>query len=186
MEKGILPVLDTLGDAIDFELKFNDYAMHDKKELDEQMSQYCVQQNQGEKLTEYLYCFLEDEKGGDACLSKIGVNKAEHASCVADVDSKYKITEQYNDKSTWRSGRFPVFPVYEDDNKQYGVTGSPSLVVNGNKISAARDSASLLKTICAGFENEPEACQASLSASSPGAGFGFDSTGTGASASCGS
>ena len=179
-------MLDILGDSIDFELKFNDYAMHDKKELDEQMSQYCVQKNNPEKLTEYLYCFLEDESKGDVCLDQVGVNKSQHSACVATVDSEYKITEQYEDKSTWKSGRFPVFPVYEADNKQYGITGSPGLVINGNKIQAARDSHSLLQTICAGFENEPGACSASLSASSPGAGFGFDSTGTGADASCGS
>jgi len=35
IEKGILPVLETLGNKIDFQLKFVDYAMHEKKELDE-------------------------------------------------------------------------------------------------------------------------------------------------------
>ena len=40
MEKGILPVLKLLDTRIDFSLKFVDYAMHGKTELDEQTRQY--------------------------------------------------------------------------------------------------------------------------------------------------
>jgi len=185
MEKGILPVLETLGDSIDFELRFCDYAMHGKKELDEQLSQYCVQKNNPEKLQDYLNCFLADETKGAECLASIGVNQGQYDTCVASADKQYKVTEMFNDKSTWKSGRYPSFTIDEDDNKKYGVTGSPSLVLNGSKIQSGRDSASLLKTICAGFENEPEACKASLSSASPGPGFGFDTAGSAASASCG-
>ena len=43
MEKALLPVIETLGaNNVNFELKFNTYAMHDKVELDEQLTQYCV------------------------------------------------------------------------------------------------------------------------------------------------
>jgi len=185
MEKGILPVLAALGDTIDFELKFNDYAMHAKKELDEQMSQYCLQENNPEKLQEYLACFLADETQGDVCLDTVGINKSQHNSCVATTDKKYKITEDFEDRKTWRNGQFPLFPIYEDDNAQYGITGSPGLVVNGASVDrASRDSANLLRIICAGFENEPEECQAQLSPVAPGPGFGFDSAG-GSDASCG-
>ncbi len=186
MEKGILPVLETLGDSIDFELEFCDYAMHGEKELNEEMSQYCVQKNNPEKLQDYLTCFLADETKGDECLSSLGINKSQHDTCVAATDKEYKITEMFNDKSTWKSGRYPTVAINEDNNKKYGISGSPSLVVNGKKIQSSRDSASLLKTICAGFENEPEACKATLSAVSPGPGFGFDTAGADSAASCGS
>ncbi len=186
IEKGILPVLDALGDSIDFELKFCDYAMHGKKELDEELSQYCLQKNYPEKLQEYLNCFLADEKSGETCLAKVGVNKSKHDACIASIDKEYKVTEMYNDRNSWRSGRFPVFSVYEEDNKKYSIAGSPSLVINGQKIEkAARDSSGLLKTICAGFENEPESCQIELSTVSPSPGFGFEDSGSASSASCG-
>lgn len=42
MEKGIIPVVETLGDSIDFQVKFCDYAMHGQTELDEQVLQYCI------------------------------------------------------------------------------------------------------------------------------------------------
>ncbi len=184
IEKGILPVLDTLGDKIDFELKFCDYAMHDKKELDENLSQYCISQNEPEKLATYLKCFLDSSKG-DVCLSTAGINKSTHSTCVSTTDKKYKVTEMYNDKSTWRSGRFPAFNVDEADNKKYQVGGSPTLIINGAKAQSGRDSASLLKTICSAFNDEPAACQTKLSSDSPKPGFGSGTTNSGSSASCG-
>ncbi len=182
--KGMLPVMDALGDKMDFELKFVDYAMHDKVEIDEQLSQYCVQENYPEKLSEYLYCFLEDSDG-EGCLSTVGINQSQHSSCVASADQEFGVTAAYEDKSTYK-GRFPSFPIHAAENAEYGVTGSPSLVVNGKKISAGRDAASLLEAVCAGFENPPAECEKELSAASPAPGFGFDGTGSGAAASCGS
>lgn len=176
IEKGILPVLDALGDDVDFELKFCDYAMHDKTELDEQLNQYCIQKEEPAKLIPYLYCFLEagDTQG---CLAKTGVNTTRLNSCVSATDKEYGVTVGYNDKSTWKSDRFPVFAVYQADNTAYGITGSPGLVVNGKKISSGRDSASLLKTICAGYTDEPAACASELTSAAPSAGFGFSGTG---------
>jgi len=189
IEKGILPALDALGDTIDFQLKFCDYAMHDKKELDEELTQYCIMQNEPDKLTEYLYCFLDSESGtaeeSAACLDTVGINKSSIDSCVAATDSQYGVSAGYEDKSTWRSGRYPEFSVFAEDNEAYGITGSPSLVINGSKISASRDAASLLTTICAGFENAPEECSTQLSSVSPAAGFGFDAVGSDSAASCG-
>jgi len=40
IEKGILPVINALGNKIKFSLKFVDYAMHGKKEIDENSRQY--------------------------------------------------------------------------------------------------------------------------------------------------
>jgi len=184
IEKGILPVLDTLGNKIDFELKFCDYAMHDKKELDEQLNQYCIQKNEPNKLISYLYCFLEEGKTKE-CLTEAGINRTKLNSCISAIDQKYKVTQQYNDKSTWKSNRFPVFDVDKVDNTKYGVKGSPALFINGQKVSSGRDAASLLKAICAGFVSEPEECSTELSGATPAPGFGFGKTGGSSKAGCG-
>lgn len=185
IEKGILPVLDTLGDKIDFELKFCTYAMHDKKELDEQLNQYCIQKNEPEKLSDYLYCFLEEGQSAQ-CVSEVGINKSSLDACVSSTDKQYKVTEKYNDKSTWSGGRFPVFDIYKTDNEKYGITGSPGLVVNGKKVSSARDAKSLLGTVCAGFNSAPEECNTELSSDTPSAGFGFSGTSASSAGGCGS
>ncbi|MEA1963084.1 MAG: thioredoxin domain-containing protein [Patescibacteria group bacterium] len=182
--KGIIPTIEALGDDVDFELKFCDYAMHGKKELDEQLTQHCIQKNEPEKLFEYLKCFLSEADATEKCLDSVRINRSKLTSCVNSTDAQYKVTELYNDKNTWTSGRFPQYNVNKADANKYGVKGSPGLVVNGVKISSARDSDSLLKTICSGYENAPTGCGAELSSTSPSPGFGYSATGSNTAASC--
>jgi glutaredoxin len=181
IEKGLLPVLETLGDKIDFELKFCDYAMHGEKELDEELQQYCVQKEAPDKLISYLKCFLKDGDFSDGCFKETGIDKSKIDSCVAVADKQFKVKENFKDQSTYK-GRFPTFNIYKSDVTKYGVGGSPTLVINGKKTSSARDSASLLKTICASFNNPPEECSKQLSSDSPSPGFGFSAGGAGGAA----
>ena len=190
IEKGILPVLEALDGEIDFELKFCDYAMHAEKEIDEQLNQYCIQENGPEKLLAYLRCFLEADKGAE-CLKQMKINTVKLNACVSATDKQYKISEMFNDKSTWRKDRngnpaFPVFNVDQADNQKYEITGSPGLVINGKKVASGRDPASLLKMICAGYENAPNGCSAELSSANPSPGFGFGTTAASTDAGCGS
>lgn len=181
IEKGFLPVLAALGNKIDFTLKFVDYAMHEKKELDENLVQYCIQKEQPEKLTEYLQCFLTEGKGAE-CLSSVA-NKSKIESCVAQTDKEYKVTANYNSKTGWQ-GSFPGFDVDKADNQKYSVGGSPTLVINGKDAQSGRDSASLLATICAAFNTPPAECSQQLNAQSPTPGFGFDYSANTTAASC--
>ncbi len=182
IEKGIIPAIETLGNKIDFSLKFCDYAMHGEKELQEQLAQYCIQKNEPAKLLGYLKCFL---KAGDSagCLKTAGVNSAKLNSCVTDADKQHKVTEKFKDQASW-GGKFPPFDIHKDDNKKYGVQGSPTLVINGVQSGSARDSSSLLKSICSGFSNTPAECQKSLSNASPSAGFGEGTAAAGSAAGC--
>ncbi len=181
IEKGMLPVVAALGNKIDFQIKFCNYAMHDKKELDENMTQYCIQKEQPEKFAAYLKCFLAEGKSAE-CLDK-NVNKDKIESCVKKTDADYKVTENYNNKTDW-NGSYPSFNVEKADNEKYGVGGSPTLIINGQEVQSGRDSASLLSTICSAFNNAPEECGQKLNSQAPSAGFGFNAGSTGGSASC--
>lgn len=183
IEKGIMPVVEALGDKIDFSLKFCDYAMHGKKELDEQLAQYCIQKEQGDKLNGYLKCFLKDGDSS-ACVKSAGIDNDKMQACVSSTDKEFKVTEKYNDKSTWVSGQFPAFDVYKSENTKYGVKGSPAMVINGQQADSARDSASLLKTICSAFNNQPDECKKELSSTAPSSGFG-EGTGSDSGGGCG-
>lgn len=171
MEKGLIPVLETLGNSVDFTLKFNSYAMHDKVELDEEMAQYCIQKENKDKLLSYLKCFTESGES-EPCLNEVGINKASINSCVEAIDKEYKITESYNDQATWLQGSYPIFPIYEEDNTNYGVEGSPTLIINGEMVIAARNPQSLLTLVCSGFNEAPDSCQTQLSTDDPDYGFG--------------
>lgn len=171
MEKAIIPALETLKDKVSFTLKFNTYAMHDKAELDEQLNQYCIQKEASDKLLSYLKCFNASEDSAK-CLGETGIDKNTISSCASATDKEYKITESYEDKTTWLSETYPIFPIFNADNEKYGVEGSPTLVINGEMVTSDRTPDSLLKLICTAFNTAPEECNQELSTTAPGYGFG--------------
>jgi hypothetical protein len=183
MEKGILPAVKQLGSKIDFTVKFVDYSMHGKVEINEELNQYCIETQFNSKYIDYLNCFLEDGNTS-RCVAKVGIDNIKLASCISSADAKYNVTNLYNDKSTWANGQYPPFPIYATENTKYSVQGSPTLVINDVQVSAGRDSATLLSTICDAFTTAPAECQAKLSSAAPDPGFG-GGTGTASTASCG-
>jgi hypothetical protein len=82
-----------------------------------------------------------------------------------------------------------LYQADEAKASQLGVTGSPTLVVNGVEVQSGRDPASLLTTICSAFNTPPAECQQQLSSTTPSAGFGSAAasadSGSGTAASCG-
>jgi glutaredoxin len=182
IEKGMLPVLETLGNKIDFELKFCSYIMHGDQEIAENLLQYCIQKEQPDKFNDYLACFLVDGQSNE-CLASAGVNKSKATSCVAKTDAEFKVSENSKNKVGYQ-GSYPGFDVYKADNDKYGVSGSPTLVINGQEISSGRDAASLLKTICSAFNNPPAECNTELSSASPAPGFGTGTTDSSAAGGC--
>ena len=170
--KMFLPVYDLLQDKAEMELYFVNYIMHEKQEIDENLRIYCVQKEQKEKFYNYLNCFVKD---GDfeKCLGEAKIDKTKLNNCVAETDKEYKVTEQYNDKSTWLNGNFPKFDIHTDLNKKYGVRGSPTVVLNDIVVNISpRSPENFKKTICQAFVSEPEECSRVLSEKTPSPGFG--------------
>lgn len=181
MEKGIIPAIETLGDKIDFTVKFTDYAMHGEKELKEQMNQYCIQKEQPAKFIPYLECFMKDgDTGAEACISQSGIDKGGLEGCVAKTDKEYKVLENFNNEVGFK-GSYPGFEIFKSDNQKYGVAGSPTLVINGTQSQSGRDGKSLLKSICSAFNTPPQECLAELSGDTPAPGFGAGSAPAGSS-----
>ncbi|MBM3199744.1 thioredoxin family protein [Candidatus Woesearchaeota archaeon] len=183
IEKGILPVVQLLKDKIEFNLRFVYYIMHGEKEVTEQLNQYCIQKEQKDKLITYLTCFL-DAGDGAGCLTKANIDTTKLTACTKAADTQFQVTANLNDQTKWLSGRFPLFNVDKTLNEKYGVGGSPSLVINGQEASSGRDSASLLRTICAAFDKAPAECSQTLSSAAPSPGFG-GGTGANSGGSCG-
>jgi len=185
-EKGILPVANLLGNNIDFNIKFVYYAMHPTQgEVEEQLNQYCIQKEQNDKFLDYLECFLEDGDG-ERCLAETGINTDSLTTCTETADEEFEITSNLEDTSSWLSGNYPLFNIHKEENELYSVGGSPTLVVNGEKIERApRDSVSLLKVICSAFNEAPAECETVLEEGTPGPGFGWSSTGSNNAAQCG-
>ena len=181
IEKGIIPVANLLGSKIDFSIKFVSYSMHGKTEIDENTRQYCIQQEQNSKFIKYLTCYLKEGKS-DACLTEAAIDKTKLDACVKAADAQFNITAEFNAAAD--SG-YPRYNVHAAENEQYGVEGSPTLVINGAQVSSGRDSASLLKAVCSAFNSAPAECGNSLSSTAPSPGFGETAGASGSgTASC--
>ncbi|MDZ7611360.1 MAG: hypothetical protein U5L10_01220 [Candidatus Moranbacteria bacterium] len=183
VQKGLLPVIETLGDKMDFSFKFVDYAMHEEKEVMENLRQYCIDQADSQKYYDYLECFLASEDS-DKCLAETGVNESALTSCMDATDQEYEITKKLEDKDSWES-QFPPFDIHKAANEKYGVQGSPTMIINGQQTSSARDPQSLLDKICTAFEEKPAECDTELSSETPAPGFGEEITASASDASCG-
>lgn len=171
MEKAYLPAWDLLKNKADIDLKFVSYAMHGKKEIDENTRQYCIQKNYQEKYISYLNCFTGEDNFGK-CLSAVGLSDNKLASCVSAADKQFNISGNFDDQSKWLSGRYPIYAVNGDLNDKYSVQGSPTLVINGVQAEAGRTPEAVKQAICNAFNNPPAECKKQLANTPFQPGFG--------------
>lgn len=182
MEKAIIPVLNLLKDNINFTLRFVSYSMHGQKEVDENTRQYCIQKEQNDKFINYLSCFLQ---AGDSasCLTSAGIDQNKLNSCISTANSQFSITQTAD--ATVASGSYPPYNIDKTLNEQYGVQGSPTLIINGVEVQPSSRSPEAVKgIICSAFNNVPSACSTNLSTSQASAGFGSGTSSSSSSASC--
>jgi protein-disulfide isomerase len=175
MEKAILPVWKLLKDKADFGVYFVDYIMHGKKEMEENLRQYCIQKEEKEKYLEYLECFVK-EGNSENCLKSAKIDKNKLENCQKLTDKEFKISENFTETG------YPPFNVHKDLNEKYGVEGSPTLVINDKVVEVSERSPEKVKeAVCNAFLNPPKECQEKLSEqiSSPGFGTTTGSTRSG-------
>jgi len=184
-QKMFLPVYDLLKEKAEIGVYFVNYIMHEKKEIDENLRQYCIQKEEKGKYYDYLSCFV---KAGEfeKCLTEAKIDREKMNSCISQTDQKYKITQLYNDKSTWLNGNYPKFDVYDDLNKKYGVQGSPTIVINDKVVELGTRSPEKFKeTICQAFNSPPTECSQALSDTAFSPGFGLETGSSGGGGGCG-
>ncbi len=162
-EKGIIPVYELLGDKIEGNINFVHYFMHEPEETETPV-QVCIREEQGDKYMDYLRCFLEEGIGED-CLSEVGIDEEMLNECIENNAEGY----------------------YEEDSilsEDYGVRGSPTLVINGEVVSSGRSPSAYLDIICSAFNEVPEECNEELSSETPAPMWGWEESGTDTEAQC--
>ncbi len=178
-EKGIIPVVKLLGDKIDFKIR-QIGAMHGEYEKVEAERQLCIEKEYPAKYLDYVLDFALNSEigacGGDAtCVgpkinalyTKFGISKTKIDSCMA-------------------SDGLTLYNAELSNAQGQGVSGSPTLIINGVRVNSARDSASYLDVICQAFGDGsvPAECGEQLSSASPSPGFGSTTGSSGAAAQC--
>lgn len=165
-QKALLPVYELLKNKADVDLVAIG-AMHGEYEKQESLRQICIQKEYSkDKLWDYLEKFMADKKIGNcrgdmACsdplveqiMTQIGIDKDMVNNCMAtDAESLY------TSQNIQASG--------------LGISGSPTFVVNGDKIQVGRNSEAIKEAICNAFNSPPKECQQTLSTTQASPGFG--------------
>lgn len=165
-EKGFIPMINEMKDLIDYKIRFVHYFMHGETEENETYAQICIREEQPTKFIPYLTCFLEDGNSS-RCLKESKVDVAKLNTCIKNGKAKeyYALDSQLSE--------------------QYGVQGSPALVVNGVQVSSGRSPSAYLSTVCNAFNNAPKECDSlGLSSASPSPMWGWDTTASSSTAQC--
>jgi hypothetical protein len=176
MEKALLPVWQLLDDKVDIGVYFVDYIMHGKKEMEENLRQYCIQKEEKVKYLAYLGCFVKDGNS-ENCLKEAGIDQNKLNSCQQTADKEFKISESFTETG------YPPFNVHQDLNEKYGVRGSPTLVINDTVVNIERSPEKVKEAICNAFLNPPDECNQKLPEETASPGFGM-ATGSSSSGSC--
>ncbi len=148
-----------LGESADFEAVLY-HDGHGDYETQQNKIQACIQEVAGDKYWEYAAGFVEniypkcasernvecDKTESIELMKSLGIDDSEVMSCVEDKGEDL-IAEHLNRA------------------RGYGISGSPSLVINGLKVNVARNSESFKAAVCEAFNEVPEECGESLSSS---------------------
>jgi hypothetical protein len=175
MEKAIIPAVKLLGNKIDFTIR-QIGAMHGDFEKVEAERQLCINKNYPDKFLDYLLAFDSDStcSTGDAtCVatkttsiySKLGIDGSKIDSCMT-------------------SDGLAMYNAEVSNANSKGVSGSPTLIINGVTAQATRSPEGIKGVICAAFNNVPSECSTTLSTSQASAGFGSGTSSSTASGSC--
>ena len=149
-------------------------SMHGDAEAQENLRQICIREEQASKYWNYVGCYI---KAGDSasCLTSSGVDKTKLNSCVSDSSKGLKYAQADFAGAA-----------------QYGVSGSPTLILNGKKVSefdfGGRTAQAVKTLLCCGAQTQPGVCSQTLSTTSAATSFSTTYSGTAASnnsASCG-
>ena len=141
--------------------------MHGEYEKIEAQRQLCIEKQYPAKLLDYVQAFALDSAIG-AC----GSNAQCSEPLVNALYAKLGITKSKIDACLKTDGA-TLYAAEVANSQSKGVGSSPTLVINGVRSNAGRDSASYLAGICAAFNNAPAECSKQLSSASPTAGFGL-------------
>ncbi len=155
-QKWYLEVMSKLWKVADVNIKFVQYVMHDQKEADENVVQYCIQKNEKDKYTKYLNCYLAEADKWAACRKEVKIDEKKLTSCIDTTKKEFKVDEKMKDTSK----QYPDFDINKTEALAAGVQWSPTFVLNGIKLDKiGRNAKAFADAICSSFKNKPKDCE---------------------------
>lgn len=143
-----------LGSVVDGEVT----AMHGETEATENLLQICIREEQADKYWDYVSCFMKESDSTDTCLVEAGVDEDMLGECMTDSDRGVAYAQEDFDLQD-----------------QYGFTASPTLLMNGEKVSefdfGGRTAEAVKMLLCCGFNSQPSECVQELTTESASTSF---------------
>ncbi|OGZ85558.1 MAG: hypothetical protein A2599_01240 [Candidatus Staskawiczbacteria bacterium RIFOXYD1_FULL_39_28] len=140
-------------------------AMHGEAEATENLRQICIREEQPAKYWSYVSCQMKSAGTEVSCEKSTGVDSAKLSACLSDPKRGVAFAK-----------------VDFDLNTKYNVTGSPTLILNGESVSefdfGGRTPEALKSVICAAFNTKPGFCSTKLDTNQSPTSFSLTIAGT--------
>jgi hypothetical protein len=141
-------------------------AMHGDQEAVENLKQICIREEQPTKFYPYLNCFIKEEGKSDECSTAAEIDTTKLKACTTDPNKGLKYAQADFTAS-----------------EKYGVSGSPTLILNGQKVSeydfGGRTAQAVKTLLCCGFNQPPEICSTDISTAQAAPSFSTTYAGSG-------
>lgn len=183
MQRVLVPVHNLLKDVADIKVRYigeitdgKITSMHGDQEAQENLKQICIREEQPDKYWDYIACFMKAQGNSDACSDEVKLDKDKLKTCISAPEKGLKYAK-----------------VDFDAQNKYGVSGSPSVFLNGEKVSeynfGGRTAEAVKSMICCGMSNKAKECDTVLSTEQANTAFaatyGSGQGSTGSGAACG-
>lgn len=165
-ESAMEPVVDLLGKKADFKVRYiatisgntvdTIKSLHGLVEAKEDLRQICIAKYYPEKV--WLYLMASNTQ----CYP-VYRNATQLESCQENVTATLGIDNQKIETCASGSEGLALLSADEAITKNLKITGSPTLMMNGQKYSGQRTAEAYKQAICARFETPPAECSTNLS-----------------------
>lgn len=166
-ENSLEPVVNLLGGKANFTIQYitsvqgntinNVSSLHGLNEAKEDARQLCVLQYNPDKYWTYVMQI------NDKCYP-VSSNSTALETCWKEAASGLGIDISQIESCAYGSEGISLLRASEQQVDQYGVTGSPTLIINGQKYTGARSPEAFKTAICNSFQKVPAECSINLSA----------------------
>jgi glutaredoxin len=167
-ENAMEPVVGLLGTKADITVRYiasvngttvdSVRSLHGLTEAKEDLRQLCIAKYYPQALWPYLTEFNRNCQN-----ASIRQNAASLDACGTDATQKAGIDNQKIETCAGGSEGLALLRADETITKNYKVTGSPTLIINGQRYSGQRTAEAYKQGICARFETAPPECSVNLS-----------------------
>ena len=161
------PVVDLLGTSADIRVRYittsngtsasDVLSLHGPTEAREDLRQLCIRGTTAEKYWDYLKAF------NNQCYP-VWQNTSVLDSCRKNITAALGIDLAGTDACASGDNGLSLLKTDQIDSTKFGVTGSPTLIINGVESAASRTPEGYKEAICNSFNTPPAACNTTLSA----------------------